>query len=314
MKYKEFTVTTTDEAEELVADIFWNYTDFGVAVSAIKDVIELTENRKDTFDYIDGAVFSGEESVSLVKGYFPIGTADKDIVSITRDLEELKVRAAGFIDVGSLEIVSRTVDGEDWIKVWRKHFKPIEFSTITVCPEWIKYTGDKQVVLIGSNTAFGTGEHETTSMCVGFLEKYVKAGDVVIDVGTGSGILGIAAARLGAKKVYMTDNDEKAVAAANYNVKLNGVQDKCYPLKADLLDGVKVEGDVVVANITAEILALLSKDVLGYIRKNGVLIMSGIISDRLDFVLDTYLPLGFEKIESKTVGEWSAVVLKYVAR
>ena len=313
MKYKEFTVTTTNEAEELVADIFWNYTDFGVAVSALKDVIELTENRKGTYDYIDNAVFSGIDGTSLVKGYFPLETADKDIVNIMRDLEQLKVRAKGFIDVGSLEIVSRIVDGEDWIEVWRKHFKPIEFTRVTVCPEWIKYKGDKQTVLIGSNTAFGTGEHETTSMCVGYLEKYVKAGDVVIDVGTGSGILGIAAAKLGAKKVYMTDNDEKAVAAANYNVKLNGVEDKCYPSKADLLDGVKVEGDVVVANITAEILALLARDILGYIRLGGVLIMSGILNDRMKFVLDTYLPMGFEKVEAKTFGEWSAVVLKCTA-
>ena len=310
MKYRELTVTTTCDAEDLVADIFWNYTDFGVAVCSLKDVIELTETRRETYDYIEDGVFSGTVGVSLVKGYFPIDVFDETSALIRRGLELLKERSEGFIEVGSLETVSRIVDGDDWIEVWRKHFKQIEFEKITVCPEWIEYKGEKPVVLIGSNMAFGTGEHETTSMCVELLEKYVDSGDTVIDVGTGSGILGMAAARLGAKKVYMTDNDDKAVQAAEYNVGLNGLDSVCFPSKANLFSGIDVKGKVVVANITAEILAILSEDILNFVSKDGVLIMSGILNSRLDFVLDIYRPLGFSLVEKKTIGEWSAVVMK----
>ena len=310
MKYKEFTITTTSAAEDLVADIFWNYTDFGVAVCSLRDVIELTENRRDTYDYIDEKLLEGDNDVSFVKGYFPIDSADKDVLKIIKDLDELKERSIGFIDVGSLEIVSRVVDGEDWVEIWRKHFKPIVFSRVTICPEWIKYDGDNPVVLIGSNTAFGTGEHETTYMCIEFLEKYVKSGDSVTDVGTGSGILGMVAARLGASKVFMTDNDEKAVAAANYNVKLNCLEGVCYPMMANLVEGVNVRSRVVVANITADILAILAGDILNFLSDDGILIMSGILNDRVGFVLDIYGEKGLEKVEQKTVGEWTAVVMK----
>lgn len=310
MKFKEYTIKTTDAAEELIADIFWNYTDFGVAVSSLKDVIELTEKRRETYDYIEKSAYSGNEGVSFVKGYFSLDTYIDDIRAVNSDIDALKVRAKGIIDLGSLETSVRTVDGENWIEIWRKHFKPIEFSSITVCPEWVDYDGNKPVVYIGSNMAFGTGEHETTSMCIEFLQNYVQKGFTVIDVGTGSGILGIAAAKLGAEKVYMTDNDSKAVEAAKYNVKINKVESLCYPTLANLLDGVNVKGDVVVANITAEILAVLSDTISDFVKAGSVVVMSGILNDRVNTVLDTYLPLGFKLLESKCTGEWTALALR----
>lgn len=309
MKYKELTVMTTAAGEELVADVFWDHTDYGVAVSSLKDVIELSSNKRVKFDYIDESVFSGNENVSLVKGYFPLETADEEISAISARLNEMKALSDGFIDFGSLEFVTRIVDGDDWIEIWRKHFKVHEFEKIDVCPEWIEYTGNKPVVYIGTNTAFGTGEHETTSMCIEYIEKYMTAGSVVVDVGTGSGILGIAAAKLGASTVYMTDNDEKAIDAAKHNVVYNGVENICKPMLAELSGGIKAQADMVVANITAEILVLLSEEILGYIKANGVLIMSGILNDRVDKVLSAFLPLGFTLKEKTTVGEWSAIVL-----
>ena len=313
MKYVELTVVSNNEAEELVADIFWNYTDFGVAVCSVRDVIELTENRRSTFDYIDETLFEGDENVSFIKGYFPESDAAALCSAIRSDLDRLKDNSRGLIETGTLETITRTVEGDDWINVWKKHFKPIVFDKIVICPEWIKFDGER-VVTIGSNTAFGTGEHETTSMCVEYLERFIEEGQTVIDVGTGSGILGIAAAKLGAGKVYMTDNDDKAIEAANYNAVKNGVKDICLVEKGDLFGSLNVKGDVVVANITAEILALLSKDISSYLKENGVAILSGILNDRLGFVLDTYLPLGFALTDKKTKGEWTAIALKYVRK
>ena len=310
MQYKEFTVTTTSEAEDLVAEIFWRYTDFGVAVCSIADVIELIDDRRDTFDYIDENVLIGDADVSFVKGYFELNEADVAAEALRSDLETLRANSQGYFDLGTLEVVTRTVNGDDWIDVWRKHFKPIEFDKIVVCPEWIKCQTDKPIVLIGSNNAFGTGEHETTSMCIEYLEKYLRSSDVVIDVGTGSGILGISCAKLGADKVYMTDNDQVAVDSAKRNVLINKVENICFPTLADLFGQMNVKGDVVVANITAEILSLLSRDVTSYLKRGGVLIMSGILNAKLKSVISVYTALGFETLEYRTIGEWSAVTMR----
>ncbi len=310
MKYKELTVHTTDESEELVSDIFWNYTSYGVAVSSQKDVIELTENRRSTYDYIDAKLLDGVKGVSLVKGYFDLDDFEAKKALITVDLQNLKINAEGIFNVGSLELIEREVDGDDWIEVWRKHYRPIKFGKITVCPKWLKCDTDGLVVYIDSNAAFGTGEHETTSSCLHFLENYVNENYTVVDVGTGSGILGISAAKLGANKVVMTDLDEVAVTAARHNVEVNEVENVCTVYNSNLLDGIKIQGDIVVANITADVLKVLANDILSYVKRGGVIILSGILKSKKADVIDAYSALGFSLLEEKTVGEWSALVMK----
>lgn len=310
MKYKELTVHTTDESEELVSDIFWNYTSYGVAVSSQKDVIELTENRRSTYDYIDAKLLDGVKGVSLVKGYFDLDDFEVKKALITIDLQNLKINAEGIFNVGSLELIEREVDGDDWIEVWRKHYRPIKFGKITVCPKWLKCDTDGLVVYIDSNAAFGTGEHETTSSCLHFLENYVNENYTVVDVGTGSGILGISAAKLGANKVVMTDLDEVAVTAARHNVEVNEVENVCTVYNSNLLDGIKIQGDIVVANITADVLKVLANDILSYVKRGGVIILSGILKSKKAEVIDAYSALGFSLLEEKTVGEWSALVMK----
>lgn len=310
MKYQEITVTSTCEAEDLVADLFWKYTDYGVAISCVKDVIELTEAKVKNYDYLDNSLLKGDCSVSLVKGFFPIDKADELYKCLLKDLQGLKENGGEYINFGTLEVVKRIVDGDDWIEVWRKHYRPIPFGKITVCPEWIKYDGDGEVVYIDSNMAFGTGEHETTAMCVKLIEKYLKPSDTVIDVGTGSGILGLAAAKLGAKSVIMTDIDPVAVEAANRNAKLNKVDDVCKATLTNLLDGIVGAGDIVVANITAEVLAFLVKDIRSYVKAGGTVILSGILNDRLEKVINAYEEAGLKTEETLTDGEWSAAVFK----
>lgn len=310
MKYVEFTVHTTDEAEELVSDVLWNYQEYGVSVSSVKDVIELTEKRRETYDYLEDGLLSGNLGISLVKSYFDVENAHEIKRLVLKDFDTLKLNSAGFINLGTLELVERIIDGDDWIEVWRKHYRPIDFGAITVCPLWVKCEAANNVVYLDSNAAFGTGEHETTAMCIKYLQKYIAANDVVVDCGTGTGILGIAAKKLGAKEVIMTDIDEVAVAAAKHNVEINNESAFYQVFNTNLLTGVEIVGDVVVANITADVLKILSQTIKGYVKKNGLIILSGILKDRLDEVVDHYCKLGFTFLESSVMGEWAAVCLK----
>lgn len=317
MKFTELTVSTTTEAQELVADIMWNYTNYGVAISDVKDVVELINDRKSTWDYIDDAVLKElNDNVTLVKAYVPVDITDETVKKINADLETLKKNCEGNIAVGSLETVKRIVDGDDWIEIWRKHYRPIELGNVLICPAWIKQEPKEgQIsVIIDSNMAFGTGEHETTSMVLSLMQDYVKNAETVIDVGTGSGILGIAAAKLGAKKVFMTDIDYVAVKSAAHNCEINGVSDKCEVCLNNLLDDKNVVGDLVLANITADVLLILAEELPQRVKGGGTLIMSGIIKSRVDEVVKKYTSIGFTLEERRDEGEWIALVMKKAGR
>ena len=242
MKFIEFTVHTTTEGSELVSDIFWNYTNYGVTICDVNDIVALQNDKRTFWDYMDDDLTAVQDSDVLVKCFLPVDIADENIRSIVSDLNELSERARGSVRLGSLETGRREIDGDDWIDVWKKHFRPIHIGKIVVCPEWIPYEPQEgeQVVKLDSNMAFGTGEHETTSMCLELLQGAVKAGDTVIDVGCGSGILGIAAVKLGAKKAYLTDIDYVAVRSAEHNSELNGTADRTVIALSNLLDDAKI--------------------------------------------------------------------------
>lgn len=314
MKFTELTVSTTTSAQELVADIMWNYTNYGVAISDVLDVVELLNDRKSTWDYVDDAVLRELNSnVTLVKAYIPLDITDETVKKIAADLDALKKNCAeNGIETGSLETVKRIVDGDDWIEIWRKHYRPIELGNVLICPAWIeRKPKEGQVeIIIDSNMAFGTGEHETTSMVISLMQNYVKDAETVIDVGTGSGILGIAAAKLGAKKVVMTDIDYVAVKSAKHNCEINGVADKCEVDLNNLLDDKNITGDLVLANITADVLLILSESIPSRVKNGGVLIMSGIIKSRVNEVIDRYSAIDFELVQRKDEGEWTALVMK----
>lgn len=313
MKFTELTTSTTTEAQELVADIMWNYTNYGVAISDVLDVVELLNDRKSTWDYVDDAVLKELNSkVTLVKAYIPLDITEETVKKINADLETLKENCKGNIETGSLETVKRIVDGDDWIEIWRKHYRPIELGNVLICPAWIeRKPKEGQIeVVIDSNMAFGTGEHETTSMVLSLMQKFVSSAETVIDVGTGSGILGIAAAKLGAKNVVMTDIDYVAVKSAKHNCEINGVADKCEVDLNNLLDDKNIAGDLVLANITADVLLILSESIPAHVKNGGVLIMSGIIKSRVDDVIRRYTEIGFKLEERRDEGEWIALVMK----
>lgn len=311
MKFLEYTVHTTTEGSELVADIMWRYTNYGVAISDVKDVIALQENRAMYWDYIDEEALKDRGDV-LVKAFVPLAEADSVLPKIRADLEEMAENGKGVLSFGTLETSRREVEGDDWIEIWKKHFRPIRFGRITVCPEWISYTRgeNEEVVSLDSNMAFGTGEHETTAMCVELLQEYVKEGDVVIDVGCGSGILGISAVKLGAQLAYLTDIDYVAVESAKHNAQVNGVEKKVIVAHSNFLDDSNIKGDVILANITAEILVGLAPSMPKNLKKGGTLILSGIIEGRLDMVKKAFGAQGLTLEKQTEKGEWIALAYR----
>ena len=316
MKYLELTIHTTTEASEIISDIMWAYTDYGVTICDRADIIALQTAKESTFwDYMDDELTENKPSDVLVKCYIAEDIATQVTADILRDIADAKARSEGAIPFGTLEDTKRTVDGDDWIDVWKKHFRPIHFGKIVVVPEWIEYTpeGEEKVVLLDFNMAFGTGEHETTSMCVELMQEYITPDSVCIDVGCGSGILGISAIKLGAKKAYLTDIDPIAVESALHNSELNGVAENTVVAHSNLLENTDVQGDIMMANITGEVLKMLAPSIPKNLKKEGVLILSGIIENRLEMVKAAYEAVGMRVVFERRKGEWFALVLKHKA-
>ena len=310
MKFIEFTVHTTTEGSELVADIFWNYTNYGVTVCDYNDIVALQSDKRTFWDYMDDDVARPSGDV-LVKCFLPLDIADENIRSIIGDIEELKERSA--FPLGTLETARREVDGDDWIDIWKKHFRPLHIGgRVVVCPEWIEYAPKEgeAVVRLDSNMAFGTGEHETTAMCLELLQQYLCPGDTVVDVGCGSGILGIAALLLGAGFAYMTDIDYVAVQSAAHNAALNGVDGRAKIALSDLLEDADVRGQVMTANITADILCRLAGSIPKNLCPGGALILSGIIAPKLAQVIAAYEGVGLHLVKQLQRGEWYALAFR----
>ena len=310
MKFIEFTVHTTTEGSELVADIFWNYTNYGVTVCDYNDIVALQSDKRTFWDYMDDDVARPSGDV-LVKCFLPVDIADEDIRSILADIEALKGRSA--FPLGTLETARREVDGDDWIDIWKKHFRPLHIGErVVVCPEWIEYAPKEgeAVVRLDSNMAFGTGEHETTAMCLELLQQYLRPGDTVVDVGCGSGILGIAALLMGAGFAYMTDIDYVAVQSAAHNAALNGVDGRAKIALSDLLEDADVRGQVMTANITADILCRLAGSIPKNLCPGGALILSGIIAPKLAQVIAAYEGVGLHLVKQLQRGEWYALAFR----
>ncbi len=309
MKFIELTVHTTSEGSELVADIFWRYTGYGVAISDVKDVIALQRDKSTYWDYMEEGLTQGEGSDVLVKAFIALGESGKVIPQIRGDIESMASNCGGALPLGSLEMTKREVEGDDWIEIWKKHFRPIHLGAIVVVPEWIEYEKKEgeQVVLLDNNMAFGTGEHETTAMCVKLLQQYITPQSVCIDVGCGSGILGISAIKLGAKRAYLSDIDFVAVESARHNAALNGVTEKVEIIKSDLLENSEVSADIILANITADILVGLAPSMPKNLKRGGKLILSGIIESKEEEVLSAFGAQGLRLEKRMKEGEWIAL-------
>lgn len=301
----EIKILTTVDAIEPVSGIFYSLDVKGVA---IEDPNDLKQNSNPlSWDFADINIFEYGENVGVVKGYFPEGEDIDALKTIINDkLIELKDMG---IDIGEGRILTTVVREEDWSTSWKKYYKPIKLGNrIVIKPTWEEYTiaPDEIIVELDPGMAFGTGTHETTSMCIELLEKYLHSEDKVFDIGTGSGILAITASKLGAKQAIGVDLDEVAVKSAKDNVATNNLEN-VEILYGNLTDVLTGKANIILANIIAEVVIGLTETVKPYMADKGIFITSGIIRDRKADVTAALEKNGHRILEIMEKGEWVAI-------
>ena len=308
MQWREVTVLTTTEGSEMVSAVLMGAGSAGVMIEDKNDV-QLNQRPEGQWDIIDEEIARRIGDDVKVTGYYPADERLNDVVAQiqaeVRRLRELNLD----LPLGKLEVIAQGFENEDWAESWKKSFKPVRLGEhIVIRPGWTAFDaqpGDK-VIEIDPGLAFGTGTHETTGMCAALIEQYVKPGQRVIDIGTGTGILAIAAAHMGAAQVLATDLDAVAVRVAAENAAINGFADRIDCRCGDLLDVVDVSGDVVIANIIADVIVMLAKTVRERIVDGGVFICSGIAIDRRDDVIAALNAANYEILDAPVKGEWAA--------
>lgn len=306
MKYKEISVDTTTEGSDLVAMILYECGSEGVSIYDSKDILDLIKSDI-IWDYIEPDVLV-QSPIVKVKGCYSEDNFDKVYLKVLESLEELKEKSP--FELGSLELNVSDLDDTDWVNEWKKYYKPIHINNIVIVPKWIKYqpAQGEIVVLMDPGMAFGTGTHESTRLCLQLFSELDAKNADVLDIGAGSGILGITASLCGAKNVYLSDIAPLAVKACNDNVQLNNVKNATVTMD-NLIENATLKGDIVFANITADVLIELSKSIGNVLKDNGYIILSGIIHKRYDEVLKAYLDEGFNLYKKAVLGEWCAVAL-----
>ncbi|EGT4846570.1 TPA: 50S ribosomal protein L11 methyltransferase [Clostridioides difficile] len=307
----EVTIKTTTEAVEPITNILYEQGAGGAVIEDPKDFLFQKKNELD-WDYVEEEVFKkNEEDDVLIKTYV---SEEKNVMEFVEIIKQKVLGLKDFgIDIGEGSVSLDQVNEADWANAWKAYYKPTKVGQrVVVKPTWEDYAmqeGDL-IIELDPGIAFGTGTHETTSMCIRELEKYVNKDSKVFDIGCGSGILAIAAAKLGAKEVVAVDLDEVAVKVAKENVLENKVEKSVSVMHGNLTDVIKDKADVIVANIIADIIKILAKDVQNFMKEDAIFISSGIILDKVEEVKESLIENGFEIVEVQKLGEWSAIVSK----
>ncbi|MBP3621528.1 MAG: 50S ribosomal protein L11 methyltransferase [Lachnospiraceae bacterium] len=321
MVWTKLTIDTTTEAVDILSAFL---DDLGVEGIMIEDNVPLTEEDKKAM-FVDIPLIEGEDDGTakvscFIDDSFDIDTLKADIVAELTRLEE-------FLPVGTKNITLGNTEDKDWINNWKQFFKPFRlYDNIVIKPTWEELTDAKEgdmVVEIDPGIAFGTGSHETTKLCIGQLKKYLKDGDTVFDVGSGSGILSIISVMLGAGFVHGMDIDEVAVRASLENREVNGISEEklaltCGNLLASDDEAAKKafevnkgkKYDIVVANILADVIIPLSGVIKPFLKKEGYFITSGIIDMKEDAVKEALLSNGFKIIDIVHMNDWVSIIAK----
>lgn len=304
----EVTVVTSSEATEAVAGFFYNTGVKGVSIEDSEDV-EFKKKNPGDWDYFDETILNIKEG-AVVKGYFKEDENFQEYLSYIKEGVE-KLPEYGF-EKGEGIVTAAKVNEEQWENNWKKYYKPTKVGErIVIKPIWEQYEKKEEelIVELDPGMAFGTGTHETTRMCIKALEKYVNPNSTVFDIGTGSGILAITAAKLGADRVIGVDLDPVAVDSAKNNVSFNDIKN-IEILYGDLMEVVKGKANIVVANIIADVIIFLTETVKEFIEEKGYFVASGIILERRESVVKKLEQCGFEIVEVMEDGEWVCIVSK----
>ena len=316
MKWNKFRLKTTTEAEDIVSSMLM---DLGIQGVEIEDKIPLTQSDKEQMFVDILPQTEADDGVAYLSFYLePEEDKEKILSDVRKELEEM----SAYVNVGECLIEESETEDVDWVNNWKQYFKPFTVDHILIKPTWETVPEehkDKLLVQIDPGTAFGTGMHETTQLCIRQLEKYVKPGVRILDLGTGSGILGITALKLGAGSVFGTDLDENAITAVHENLEANGIpEEKFGVVQGNIIDEKEVQDaagyecyDIAVANILADVIIMIQKEVPVHLKQGGIFITSVIIDMKEQAVRDALSQNdAFEILETTRQGEWVSITAR----
>ncbi|MEG0014717.1 MAG: 50S ribosomal protein L11 methyltransferase [Cellulosilyticaceae bacterium] len=308
MDYIQIAIETKRDAIEALSYFLVEEMAGGVEICDPRDILLIDETEV-IYDFIDESLIKPDTDDVVVKAYFSteIDVTEK-IEAIKAKLEQIKE----FLEVGTGEITLLSIPEEKWANEWKKYYKPVKLGkNIVIKPTWEEYPSTSELIIeMDPGMAFGTGTHETTAMCAELLEEYIAENNLVIDIGTGSGILGIIASKMGASKVVGVDIDKVAVKVANENIRTNNVQDIMEAKAGNLIDVIAEKGNIVVSNIIADVIIMLCNQVDQVIATDGIWISSGIINSKKAGVIEAMKQNGWEIVKEMEQKEWVAIVAK----
>ena len=315
MKWKQFRLKTTTQAEDIVSSML---ADLGIEGVQIEDKIPLTEQDKEQMFVDILPDIPDDDGTAYLTFYLD---EEEDVapvlMNVRKELEDMRA----FLDVGECTIEESETEDVDWVNNWKQYFHQFYIDDILVIPSWENVKpedSDKMVIHIDPGTAFGTGMHETTQLCIRALKKYVTSETEILDVGCGSGILGMLALKFGAKHSLGTDLDPCAIDATHENMEVNGIRKDQYEVMiGNIIDDKAVQDavgyekyDIVAANILADVLVPLTPVIIHQMKPGAVYITSGIIEDKENVVVEAVKAAGLEGLEVNHQGEWVSVVAR----
>lgn len=315
MKWNKFRLETTTEAEDIVISMLY---DLGVEGAQIEDKVPLTDLDKEQMFVDILPETEPDDGVAYLSFYLDIDEdKDKILEDIRRELKEM----SAYINVGTGKIEESETEDIDWVNNWKQYFHQFYVDDVLIIPSWEEVSpedSDKMIIHIDPGTAFGTGMHETTQLCIRQIRKHVTPETKILDVGCGSGILGMLALKFGAKYSVGTDLDPCAIDATHENMEVNGITKEQYEIMiGNIIDDKEIQDkvgyecyDIVAANILAPVLVELTPVIVNQMKKGGIYITSGIIDDKEEMVVEAVKKAGLEVLEVTYQGEWVSVTAR----
>ena len=315
MKWNKFRIKTTTEAEDIVCS---SLMDLGIQGVEVEDKIPLTQREKEQMFVDILPEIDVDDGVAYISFYLEEDEDKEKMLQAVR--EELK-EIGTYVNVGSMEIEESQTEDVDWVNNWKQYFHQFTIDDVLIIPSWEDVQPedeDKMIIHIDPGTAFGTGMHETTQLCIRQIKKYVTEDTEILDVGCGSGILGMLALKFGAKHSTGTDLDPCAIDATHENMDVNGIsRDQYRVMIGNIIDDKEVQDqvgydryDIVAANILADVLVPLTPVILNHLKTGGIYITSGIIEEKEETVVEAVKAAGLEVLEVNNQGEWVSVTAR----